>query len=273
MHQQPYRAPTAAQGGLPRVEPGHERGQGGELGRPVPRGWLDDRRSDAERIDRLLGDAVLVARLKLSGFAGAEWERFAEELARYGLAVLNAWMYDRSIFGRVRKRLCAALPPLPDGEWDREDRAELAHDTVVIALNRFRDNVLVPGKWDHTKGATLKTFFIGQCLMCFANPYRSWHRHTLERRQRQVPLPDYAEQWVARGAGPEQKAVRFEELVSGLADLPDDRTRSVLVMTVMGFQQQEIARKLSITPKAVEMIIRRHRIRLARSEENRDEAS
>jgi hypothetical protein len=28
------------------------------------------------------------------------------------------------------------------------------------------------GKWDHTRGASLRTFFIGQCLFQLANVYR-----------------------------------------------------------------------------------------------------
>jgi hypothetical protein len=40
----------------------------------------------------------------------------------------------------------------------------LANLTVAFALQKFREQVLSPNRWDRTKGATLKTYFIVQCL-------------------------------------------------------------------------------------------------------------
>ncbi|RKT69533.1 DNA-directed RNA polymerase specialized sigma24 family protein [Saccharothrix variisporea] len=236
----------------------------------MPIDWLADHRSDGERLDRLLGDRSLVARLRSSGFSGVEWDRFAEELARYGLAVLNAWMYNGLIFERVKTRAHGALPPLPDGGWSAEDRVDIAHDTVIAALGNFRDNVLVRGRWDPTRGASLKTFFIGQCLWCFSNPYRIWRKGVVSRLAHLRDLPDDADQWIARTRGPEGTSLVRDDVRQALAGLPDDRTRSVVLLTAMDFTQAEIARKLSMTPKAVEMVVRRHRLR---TEGNRDEAS
>lgn len=268
MHQQPRRAPASAHGGgLPRVEP-----ESVPADRPVPRSWLVAHQAAADRVDRLLGDAELVARLQWAGFAGPDYDRFAEELARYGLAVLTSWMFHRTIFEKVKQRGFGGLPALPDSDWDSDDRQQLAADTVVLALSRFRDRVLVPHKWDHTRGATLKTFFIGQCLMCFANFYRSWHKSRVEDEQRLRPLPENADQWLARDRRVAHDVVLSDELRLGLQQL-DERTRVVLYLTALGYQQQEIAVKLGCTAKAVEMIIRRHRNRLEQQGDRHHEAS
>ncbi len=41
--------------------------------------------SDEEHLDRLLADTDLNTRLGLAGHAGAEWDRFREILASYGV--------------------------------------------------------------------------------------------------------------------------------------------------------------------------------------------
>lgn len=45
---------------------------------------------------------------------------------------------------------------------------------MAKALDRFRADVLLAKKWDYRKGASLRTYFIGQCLIRFANIYRRW---------------------------------------------------------------------------------------------------
>lgn len=44
--------------------------------------------------------------------------------------------------------------------------------TVVNALGAFLDIALKKGNWSPTKGASLKTYFIGQCKIQFANVYK-----------------------------------------------------------------------------------------------------
>jgi hypothetical protein len=89
-------------------------------------------------------------------------------------------MRRRLIFQRVRERGYGGLPDPPDGAHDDPDTvAELAQETVAKALRHFHDDVLVPGKWDSRRGATLRTYFIGQCLIRFANIYRRWWRRGL----------------------------------------------------------------------------------------------
>jgi hypothetical protein len=125
--------------------------------------------------------------LEFSGFAARQWHPVATEFARYGLGVLGAWIAKGTVYGRVRARWGYGVPP-PPVEWLDEDAIEtLATETVLVALDKFRIEVLMRHRWDPAKGATLKTFFIGQCLFRFANVYLSWYGAERGRRRHVIP--------------------------------------------------------------------------------------
>ncbi len=63
---------------------------------------------------------------------------------------------------------------------------------MAVALNKFRDTVLRRHRWDSTRGATIKTYFIGQCLIHFSNIYRSWIAELhVARRQEPTDLAEH----------------------------------------------------------------------------------
>jgi hypothetical protein len=51
-----------------------------------------------------LADVDLITWLGLNEYAGSAYDRFAEELAKYGYAVMFAWIRKGIIFSRCRKR-------------------------------------------------------------------------------------------------------------------------------------------------------------------------
>lgn len=61
--------------------------------------------------------------------------------------------------------------------WLLDDNGDtimgLARETAAAALHFFRFKVLMKGKWDAAKGASLATFFVGQCRLQFANVYNT----------------------------------------------------------------------------------------------------
>ncbi len=63
-----------------------------------------EEKSEADRIDRLAGDRDLIGELRRRGFDGPEYQRAAEELVRYGLAVMTAWMHTGTIFEKCARR-------------------------------------------------------------------------------------------------------------------------------------------------------------------------
>jgi hypothetical protein len=147
---------------------------------PTPPDWLKpfdqspQARAVAELDQRLKADSDLVARLMFAGYQGKDWDVVASRLVAYALRVLMAWIVDGSV--ALKCRLKGWNGPWDGRCRDRQVARDLATDVVVTALEKFRTEVLIPGKWQPERGASLSTFFIGQCLLRWANVYRSWRR-------------------------------------------------------------------------------------------------
>ncbi|WP_237084665.1 hypothetical protein [Mycobacteroides abscessus] len=134
--------------------------------------WLDDpdlaaeladELEQLERLRRLQADEELVLALQLEQFTGRLWARFSRELTRYGLGVLRAWIRHGTIYVKAKKLTGYGLGRI-EGWPDDQTIDDIATDTVVAALNYFRDKVLKTHRWQSSGGASLGTFFIGQCL-------------------------------------------------------------------------------------------------------------
>lgn len=221
----------------------------------------DSARQAAEALQRRLGDLALVDKLTHAGFSGPAWRRFAHELARYGHAVMMAWMWTGEIFAQRKARGCP-LAPAPSA-WDYEDRMNLANDTVTDAIRKFRAT-LVEGKWSVTGGASLKTYFVGACVYAFGNPYRKWcNEEDRQRRQRQDAL---ALSFTAptESADPAALALTAFQLRSVFDDIHDQKTKTAVLLKAMGYTHQEIGELLDKTPGAVREMLRRQRLRAPR---------
>lgn len=223
--------------------------------------WLDDPEFDqeAERLRRLGADEEILLDLQLHEFADDSWEPVAQELARYGLAVLRAWIRRATIYEKVRSRTRYRLEPL-DG-WPADDQAitDLATDTVIAALKYFKENVLMCNKWDPRRGASLRTFFLGQCLFRFPNHYRSHRDAELARRANEYLVGDDADLAELMGTigDTEYAVVVRSELDAALASVPNTRLRAALVLRYWdGYSYQDISDMLGMTgPKQVENLI------------------
>lgn len=121
-----------------------------------------------ERLARLEADKELVLRLGLLGFAGREWDAFVRVLAEYGIQVFRSWLRTGKVFAECRHSG-------PRRRFrDADEIAEISGEIVAEAIAGFRNDVLIPSTWDPTKGASLRTYFIGNCKLRFANVYRRW---------------------------------------------------------------------------------------------------
>ena len=239
--------------------PGQGRASGDELDDELRSAAFDDRAGD--RMARLEGDRVLLDALQVDGYCGKNWDYFESVLATYGLAVVRAWLRDRSIFEQCARKGFGGLLPPPDRSSfnDPDTVLELAGETVAVALESFRRTVLVPGKWDHRRGASLRTYFIGHCLLKFPNIYRQWRQ--TEVRAGEILIPDHSvlEDFVEFLEGPEG-TVADRDLVSRLLGaVPNEEARKAFVMTALGLTQNEIATRLHTTSKAVERMLDRAR--------------
>lgn len=215
----------------------------------------------AEGIDRVAVDADLVLDMSLEGFAGPVWTAFANELARYGLAVLGSWMATGVIYKQCAekgRRIGSLGRP-----FSEEEIVDLANLTVAEAIAFFKDRVLKRHRWDPAKGASLRTYFIGQCVLRYPAVYRRFRTGL----QNQSPLlrddesaPDPAgPAWEQ----PEHRVITGAEAARHLKVVKNPKARTALLLTAEGWTQAEIAVHLNVSEKSVERMISyaRHQVR------------
>jgi len=131
--------------------------------------------SEAEHLERLRADVEVVLNLQLSSFDDAAWKPLADALTEYGFAVMRSWIATGQIFKLAVRGVGQVAPP-PQG-WMNQDEAEsIAGEVVTLALAEFKNEVLAKGVWNPGRGASLTTFFVGQCKLQFPNVYRRWLR-------------------------------------------------------------------------------------------------
>lgn len=77
--------------------------------------WLADADRDRaeEKFARLAGDRELAATLRAGGYRGRNYDLFANEIAKYGWAVIRGWIYKDQIRGEVKRKGFGALEPEP----------------------------------------------------------------------------------------------------------------------------------------------------------------
>lgn len=103
----------------------------------------------AERVRRQAADRLLWETVQADGFSGRRWSLLVNDLARYGLAVMDAWMRTGYIFAKV-KQVGRPLGHTEDETrelaTDFDLRAELGAETVAKALERFQQGADRPAR-------------------------------------------------------------------------------------------------------------------------------
>jgi hypothetical protein len=233
------------------------------------RSWSDQ----SDHASRLAGDRELFSSLRRCNFSGPVWQRFVDEaLARYGFDVVQGWLRTgRIVFQcRVRGIRCSAAPA---AGFDDEAIHDLASDTVVRAIEPFRE-ALHADVWSATRGASLLSFFVGQCLFQFPGVYRTW----LAQQQRIVPTESLDVLALHRpeelvdvnpGSDPAWVVVTQEELEE-LLELADLEVQQVLLLRHEGYSYKEIAQKLRIKTKDVDNDLARYRRELRQRQRGTD---
>ena len=217
-------------------------------------------------LGRIAADQTLVEVLAAAGFAGPRFDRFRDELARYGVSVLSGWMCSGYVFQLAARRGFALRPTaaeLNELHCDADLRQELAVMIVAVALPSFREHALVGGGWRADGGARLTTYFLGACLTAFPNEFRK-HRSARQRRASEVTDEDAAASRTAASADPAELVVGTMHVREELARM-DKRTRAMVALRMDGYRQDEIAEMLGESSvRAVEGVLYRWRVRQAR---------
>jgi hypothetical protein len=224
----------------------------------VPPAWLStfEKLSPAENLARLDTDSRLVDELRAAQFSGPKYDYYAQELVKYGLAVLTGWTMRGMIFEKVRKKSFGGLTPPPDDTLENYDAAsELAGLVVTVALREFRERVLIPRIWDPAKGASIKTFFVGQCLKQFPNIYRQWYSETYDRvLDGSADLDALTPQQEPTDPDVARRVAIQDEIDGALAGL-EPRAQEAFILAAAGHTQATIGDRMGISTKTVERLI------------------
>lgn len=223
-----------------------------------------------ESIDRRTNDRRLLEVLAQDGFAGSRYDRFVDELVRYGISVLRGWMYSGYIFQLVADRGFGLNPHELDLEElasDSDLREELATMTVARALPRFRQRALVEGGWTCEGGASIATYFMGACAYDFPNEYRRYRAGEVRHRRVEQQQQLFYEALVSP-VGVADEVVGRLEVLEHLEGVSDLRTRAVVALTIDGYSQEEIRQLLdAASVRAIEGMLYRWRTKQKRDRE------
>ncbi|HNP55746.1 MAG TPA: hypothetical protein PK331_00975 [Gordonia sp. (in: high G+C Gram-positive bacteria)] len=225
---------------------------------------LDDR----ERQDRLAADRNLLAALQRANFTGPDWTFVERVLAEYGVAVIASWIRKGTIASKCAEKN-VRCPDIPD--WVRADKDspdDIATETVAVAIVAYRDNVLAKGIWDPTKGASLKTFFINQCLFKFANAYRFWKKGQPDPNTELV-TDDLEILDSGAVTSVEDDVIRSQAATMILQGASNPRAARVLAMAACGYSNAAIAADLGVSVNAVKGILKRERASAVRNNPQR----
>ncbi|MFK0202739.1 RNA polymerase sigma factor [Streptomyces lavendulae] len=186
----------------------------------------------------------------------SSWGDAEEILAQYASPMITTWIASGVIFSKVYRLTGLRMHVTAEMPGDTDTAGELAGITVAVALRTFREKLIQGKGWDPERGTRARTFFVGQCLLCFPDEYRRWNRDS--RMGAVLPLPDLDDARARQINDP----VFLTEIRSDADELlkrADTRTRSVLIAVAYGLSHPEIADQLGLTPKAVEMLLYRFR--------------
>ncbi|HET7488443.1 MAG TPA: sigma-70 family RNA polymerase sigma factor [Acidimicrobiales bacterium] len=214
----------------------------------VPAAWLDpfDDLAAARHLRALESDKDRLNRLMWSGYRGRAWDDAVDWLCVYGVAVLQAWIRRGQLNAKLRARGLGTLPHTTHYR-DPAEAASLAHETVARAITAFRDTVLIPGRWNPEKGACLRTYFIGQCLMQVRNPYRRGLPRVDARadgHEQQDPAT-----WPAED--PAHLAAVRDEVSRALGQITDPVLRRMVMLVAADLPYRKIATILGVSEDSV----------------------
>jgi DNA-directed RNA polymerase specialized sigma24 family protein len=229
-----------------------------------------DALTDEDLDEALKQDAKLRHELYQDGFQGPNWDRFADELVKYGHAVVGSWLQTHKMWKECKKK--GRYPGPPPLSWNEEDRDELANETIAWALIVFHDEGMQRERWKPEHGASLQTYFIGACVLVFPNVYRKWLR---ERPPKLEIVDDKTANSLASTTlqDPEYVATSNIWLEEYLNSITDEQTKQVVFLRYMGYPIGKIAEILQTDKKSIEECLRRERKRHLKLRRGRGECN
>lgn len=199
--------------------------------------------------------------LQAAGCSGPVWDYVAAELWRYGWSVMSAWLSTGLIAQKCWEK--GRTVKLPD-DWTVEDREDLVAVAVASGLEVFRQ-ALVDDRWKPERGASLRTYFLGGCVLAFPNALRRW-QHDRERYRKAA----VASAWEAAGWRGNIEPVDVIDAIEALRSLIRDetqRSQAIHELCFDNYTPADIADILGMTPGAVNAALSRMRRRKSKNRE------
>lgn len=209
-------------------------------------------------------DEAVVDMLRRCDFAGPKFEMFLYQLVGYALPVMRKLLRTGEIFEQTARYGRSIARP----DWFTADNADdLVAETIAEGVNLFRSQ-LMQDAWK-PGGASLRTFFIGACIRSFPNVFRrfershsKWISHNLavDSEEYESLLSTLAnrsfDDLTTRSA--EETVLAQQSICSAIADLSWPKQKLVFLVA-HEVSQDEIAKELGISTRAVEGRLRRAR--------------
>jgi DNA-directed RNA polymerase specialized sigma24 family protein len=222
---------------------------------------IENRLEQAGRFDDL-NDRYLFEVLVLDDLHNGKVRQVLDELMRDAYGILRALLDSGEIFSRsahfgrpVERTSISWL----DDEVAHEITIEMLFSGLELARQALRE-----GSWRPNRGASLRTYFVNSCILCFPNAYRKavtresrWNADPVDVSELNQFLGERNE--VRRG--PATGARERDEVVRILAHVPVEM-RQVLWYLAEGYSANEIATQLGTSQRAVESKIYRFRAQL-----------
>ncbi|WP_297451354.1 sigma-70 family RNA polymerase sigma factor [uncultured Corynebacterium sp.] len=224
----------------------------------------------SEESERLAGDLELYEVLREQGFQGRDYDDFEIELMGYGFACIKKWMLTGELLSKCREKL-SFVPTDEEVRLDlltADEAEEIAQDIIVESVLGFREDALVGGKWSPTGGASLKTFFVGRCLIeaCKVLDHRARALKRATRYIQEVEEDDLFE--LPSRDTPLETQFELDDELRRVAGLLSDKELEVARLHSEGLSAKEIADRLGMRPRNVNKALERVR---AKARKHRNE--
>lgn len=207
------------------------------------------RRRPYNRADHV-DEVALVTSLQLeastTGDSGPAWQAIKHHVYLYAQRTLTKQITNGQVWTNYHR--LGGRPALdlrtPAHGVDHDTAHDLAADTLLGALPVLHDQLLT-GRWDPTRGASLRTWTVNLAILRLPTAWRAWRRDTHQR------LPDHVAE---RHPAPDQpEAVIYSIEIDRFIDILDDDTLATIVrLDAAGLTDDEIAAHVGRTRKSVE---------------------
>lgn len=142
----------------------------------------------------------------------------------------------------------------------------LASELIVTVIDTFRAKVLAKGKWSERGGASLKTYFVGWCLMHLPDTYVRWDRRERSGGRAESlddPTADLSKARVLDlAAVTDLQAEARIELEIAVTAVDDPQVVQMFRLQAAGYALEAIAEILDVTESVVRTKMSRARIRM-----------